>query len=286
MTITARNYSAQARRGLINFASRLPEEMPTGKLAINCFSLLIDKAIHFAIPDGGRIFDDGLRGLEGKKLRLPYPTITIEWHELTQDSSDTRQVDKRVLIASEIAGDDDEIMIVVYSAYHFCDGEWELAPVGYRFQESWDRGRPSGERGVVPFDPFPISDFEFCFESAIKRHDDGIMVGQAGVILEFLEALACSNVTHEPIEPVDPRKNAKRIKAGKLPIYETRILTIEAGKQGQGGTGQGGSHASPRQHLRRGHIRRLADKNIWVNACVVGKAETGVIDKQYHVKAA
>ena len=75
----------------------------------------------------------------------------------------------------------------------------------------------------------------------------------------------------------------KRLKHGKLPIiYETKILTIKPSVRSSSAE-KGGSHTSPRQHLRRGHIRRLDSGNIWVNSCVVGSAEKGRIDKSYRV---
>lgn len=105
--------------------------------------------------------------------------------------------------------------------------------------------------------------------------------------LELCEALSCKNVVTEPLEPVDTSKNARRIKNGKLPIYETKILTIKAPEVVSGKTSNGGgTHASPRQHLRRGHIRRLPDCNIWVNSCVVGSVENGIIEKSYNIKKA
>lgn len=106
------------------------------------------------------------------------------------------------------------------------------------------------------------------------------------VLAELCEALSCSNVTHEPIEKINPAVNARRIRDGKLPLYETRCLIINAGKQATAGTAQGGTHNSPRQHLRRGHIRRLLSGNIWVNSCVVAaNSPLGKIDKSYAVTA-
>ncbi|MEO3722889.1 hypothetical protein, partial [Lacticaseibacillus paracasei] len=67
-------------------------------------------------------------------------------------------------------------------------------------------------------------------------------------------------------------------------FYETKCLTIKA-TQKQGTGTRTGTHESPRQHLRRGHIRRLESGNIWVNACVVGSSEKGVIKKSYNVAA-
>nr|MCF1501516.1 hypothetical protein [Allorhizobium sp. Av2] len=49
------------------------------------------------------------------------------------------------------------------------------------------------------------------------------------------------------------------------------------------GTG-GGSHASPRLHLRRGHLRRLPEKTVWVRAAMIGAAsETGTVTKDYRL---
>lgn len=64
--------------------------------------------------------------------------------------------------------------------------------------------------------------------------------------------------------------NAKRTNQGKPPLYDYHCLTVTTNRQSSA-KGQGtGTHASPRQHLRRGHIRRLPDKKVWVNSCVVG----------------
>ena len=47
-------------------------------------------------------------------------------------------------------------------------------------------------------------------------------------VMELIEALSCSNVKAQLLEPVDVFKQARRAKDGKLPIYETKILTIPA----------------------------------------------------------
>ena len=48
----------------------------------------------------------------------------------------------------------------------------------------------------------------------------------------------------------------------------------------------GGTHASPRVHLRRGHIRKIADgRTVWVQACVVG-SKHGMVLKDYKLRSA
>lgn len=301
MTITARNYAAQAAASLRFQAGEIvkltnDQTIRTDALLLGRMANEIEDSVHFAIPDGGKIFDDQLRGIQGKTIRLPYPSITVEcfFSDGGAIIDDSRVAVKKRLVFAKQGTNKGNSGI---DFYVFCcadNGTWvamtlclfipdELAiPTQDQFpkgclglEAEYSVWLPGLYRLTYKRDPSEK------FEGAIQD-----VLGDVLWSLELLEALSCSNVTHEPIETIDPRKNAKRIKAGKLPIYETRILTIEAGKSTQSGQNHGGTHASPRQHLRRGHIRRLADKNIWVNSCVVGKAETGVIEKQYHVKAA
>jgi len=105
--------------------------------------------------------------------------------------------------------------------------------------------------------------------------------GQAiGMMAKFIMAMNCSNVQRQ--EHKAPKHiNAKRINRGRQPIFSYWTLHIPAERR-EDSACMGGTHASPRLHLRRGHIRRYADgKYTWVNACVVGKKELGVIAKDY-----
>ena len=71
-------------------------------------------------------------------------------------------------------------------------------------------------------------------------------------------------------------------------MYETRTLWIDVPEGSKNsGEWQGGTHRSPRQHLRRGHIRNLQNgKKVWVNAAVVGAKESGVICNNYAIREA
>jgi len=102
-------------------------------------------------------------------------------------------------------------------------------------------------------------------------------------VFELCEALTCSNIKAEVREKISPKVQRKREKKGKMPLFETKILTVDMeGKMSGKGEYQGGTHASPRQHLRRGHIRRYqSGLQIWVNSCVVGSDTNGKIDKRY-----
>lgn len=125
--------------------------------------------------------------------------------------------------------------------------------------------------------------------------------GAVKAALHFATAMSCSNVSTETLKP-PPLVNKKRLSKGKAPLFEYHVLNLDVVHQDTHAHGSGaldfsdsaeisggGSHASPRQHLRRGHMRRLGEKHgnkvIWVNATVVGKSHKGVIEKSYELDA-
>ncbi len=104
-----------------------------------------------------------------------------------------------------------------------------------------------------------------------------------GVAKNFFYVLGCSNVITET-NPAPQALNKKRAKAGKLPIFEYKTLHINVPGVRVEGRPLGGTHASPRVHLRRGHVRNLDNgKRVWVQACVVG-SQHGMIHKDYKIK--
>lgn len=101
-------------------------------------------------------------------------------------------------------------------------------------------------------------------------------------IAAAIEVFSCSNVImveHEPPKLI----NEKRKRKGKLPFFSYRTLHI-TGETPEKSTIEKGTHASPRLHLRRGHIRRLADgRRVWVTACLVGDKSKGFASHDYKV---
>lgn len=103
--------------------------------------------------------------------------------------------------------------------------------------------------------------------------------------LSSFAVLSCSNVRVRDVE-APAALNKKRAKSGKAPMVTYKVLELVAPATRQERVDQGGTHASPRLHLRRGHIRRLdAERTVWVQACIVGSA-TGAVLKDYQVRPA
>lgn len=242
----------------------------------------------FILPAGGRLYDDKeLRALdESVSLRLPYPYICLEYHsngkERAEDepigflncvpqyeTKDFAKAPKRVVYARERSG----YIVVTVAFWTSHDGAWRILPecsipvTGYI-----DRGLPLFNGRVAIKAGFadsrvPLSDY----------------MDEIGTLLCFLNVLQCSNVH---VERSESKKAGKKVKAA-LPFDTYHILTIDVpGKAGDGFST--GGHRSPREHLRRGHIRRLADsRRIWVNATVVAAGRgAGVVTKDYALRCA
>ena len=102
---------------------------------------------------------------------------------------------------------------------------------------------------------------------------------------EFCLTVNCVNVRQETVEST--ALNKKRIKNGKLPFFSYRVLQLNF----DGGSGPGrknalvGDRVGPRQHLRRGHPRRLVSGQVtYVRGTVVGNPGRGHLDKSYDLR--
>lgn len=226
-------------------------------------------AVLFRFPDKGVIDGISMDGLRITDVRPPYPVTILEW--------DTGKY----------------TVAVVVIHVDRKDGTRELQMVS----AVWLRGGPEKDLGSYDRALFVMRDDDFecwmwemsksgAWETISGRQNIAetmpVMLFQQAIV--WLAVMCCSNVVTEDHKP--PKfANRQRIAKKKPPLVTYKTLVIQApGESCSDNEPQGGTHASPRQHLRRGHIRRLADgRTVWVNSCVVGKAENGAVIKDYAV---
>jgi hypothetical protein len=270
------------RKGIKGKEIRLPFEAIT----IEYFCTLSDWGMKNA--KDGEVFTP-------KRVILAYE-IPIECTEILDKryrhilESDTFKKSSHVIMLTSIEGDNGNVFLPI--------------PITLMIPSCWDDifsdntlktmvvqqdGTPRLAGGVpMPFSPYV---FEYAmrqlggYENALQYGVEDISYSLR-VFLEFIEALSCKNIEFSTFQSAPTKAEAaKRAKKGKLPIYETKVLSLKTTetKSGIKSTGLRAGHASPRQHLRRGHIRRLESGNIWVNSCIVGDASKGVVHKSYEV---
>ena len=86
--------------------------------------------------------------------------------------------------------------------------------------------------------------------------------------------------------PQDIAVNEKRMRKGKRPLVEFKLITIDGKKKDTLPSIPVGTHASPRQHWRRGHYRHYkSGKVVFVDPMLVGDEKNGKIIKDYAVGA-
>lgn len=269
--ITAKNYAAQCCKSLSSKESYKflqPEEYSY----VNIVGDLINRSIHFVLPDGGKLLNSRGKSFSGTdNVILPYESITIEFYDDVME-------EKVLLFCTDLGDNTGEIFMQEF----YSDRGGKIWFPRTRFQVI-DKSCVNADGWIeIKKNIIKIKSM-MLIDSAADNEDNGLI--SSITLLELLEALSCKNVSMVNYQEASIA-NAKRIKAGKLPIYETKILVLKTPQTVSKGQPGGGAHASPRQHLRRGHIRRLPFGNIWVNSCVVGDPAKGRIEKSYQVKNA
>lgn len=73
----------------------------------------------------------------------------------------------------------------------------------------------------------------------------------------------------------------------RLPFFSYKTLKINPSRNVCQRSGNNiGTGVSPRQHMRRGHMRTIkSGKSFWVRQCVVGKITNGMVSKEYHIES-
>lgn len=157
---------------------------------------------------------------------------------------------------------------------------------------------PTGEFILMP-DPFMVVtegakngenyvELKFVDDSKpLSERQQLIMSNSAASLILTLQALKVMNCSNIIIKDHKPGKfiNQKRKKKSKIPLLSYKTLHIDTGQKVVSRKAAKGTHASPRVHLRRGHIRRLASgKTVWVQPCVVGNKDQGAVIKDYSLE--
>lgn len=116
-----------------------------------------------------------------------------------------------------------------------------------------------------------------------KSDDGAVYISLDHILLTASVGILASDgiITVERKEP--KFINKQRIKKGRHPLFGFKNVMIDLSAIKMPGVkGDGQSHASPRLHWRRGHIRRLTSGNlVTVRPCLVGKIDNGVIEHNY-----
>ena len=233
----------------------------------------------FRLPDYGKIIELNLSAPEiardyCQQFRLPYPITILEYQHPGCATSGHGVVDYDAVIVCAIENRFNNTIIV--------NGMYRTTIENRRIWVPTNFGgilHPSG--GIQVFTTTTQGDkwskrTDLPEESRVGLKD---IEGEAVAVLLLMAALSCGNIQTAEV-PAPDRLNLKRVRSGKQPFFSYWVLLIDEPST-HGKACGGGKHASPRAHLRRGHIRRLPNKRIWVNSSIVGNKALGLVEKSY-----
>ncbi len=142
-------------------------------------------------------------------------------------------------------------------------------------QEHWTlRGIRFGAEGTDLASPTDTTDI-------FEGDDEALVVD--GLLSRFLGALHSPHAALAEVHPDAPLQKA-RARRGKAPLFSYWTLILRTPPSSTTDS-LGGTHASPRTHLRRGHLRRLrSGKVVQVKPTTVRGETPGIVLKDYRAE--
>lgn len=102
-------------------------------------------------------------------------------------------------------------------------------------------------------------------------------------MVEVACALLVSKGIKHIIDKPPERVQARRARDGRPPLPERHTIIVPVAVPARG-AGAGGTHASPRPHWRRGHIRKYSDGKVtMVSPCIVNADGSAIEPRQYQM---
>jgi hypothetical protein len=293
----ALNFLRQARRDISDdYLLALEVDHPADARSFARQMVWAESATKFVLPKDGTLLDNGLRGVPDS-LKLPYPMIVLEFemNPITEEADEGGGVSstKRIVFAFQKG---ESSILVSQISHNDSTGEWVMSPyMGLVTRDPDWKSAPATTAWPIP--QIPGAEFSVMATGTIAETfypgDWTWMASEelssaAYAVLSLLEALSCSNVETQPI-PRKKQKKGQKLSAirGALPFHEYHSLVIQVASEQPESIVTASSHRSPREHLRRGHIRQYqSGKKIWINSMIVNPGVGGRIEKDYVVRGA
>lgn len=288
------NYSAHFIDWFHDHKAALFSNVPSDARKVAELVKFVGRSEKFLLPEGGQLFQD-FKALEAftDLLSLPYPICVLEFS--------FEAVEGGVVYGASglVGGRCKELVLVIdlaqvqfmaekasgFAIFSICSlqkDNWAVMPVGAHIDPETLEVTDKGRR--LSFTPLPFMQDQLEMLGGGYGEKEGLTDLHSAVqaAVQFMVGVNCTNVSKESQLPA-AKLNEKRVAKGRQPFDSYWILDIT--KDQFESNSLGGTHAGPRLHFRRGHIRRLATGGAtWVRHTVVGNPERGTVDKSYRMK--
>jgi hypothetical protein len=208
--------------------------------------------------------------IEEGKIKLPFPKIcVIAGYMLDGYSSNTSSVNRFSFYT--VSQDYDGILISTFLSAH---SQSPLHVASIRLEVSTNKeNQVLGIHPVIPQSQAGWLDDEMIFVIANS-------VLRAIYMMTYHTGEAYISVP----TPREIEVNQKKLRKNKAPLIEFRLISVTGKEPPKTPSTTHETHASPRQHWRRGHWRTYkSGKRSWVEPMLVGDEANGKIIKDYAV---
>lgn len=90
-----------------------------------------------------------------------------------------------------------------------------------------------------------------------------------------------AEVAVETVVRAPHKLNEKRVRAGKVPLVDHRVVDLARRHRVANPLAGTGTGSKKRLHFRRGHWRHYEESKTWIRWCLVGNPDLGFISKEY-----
>lgn len=306
-----RNYSVHAVEETLAMADYLGEsdKSRTDAAAFRRVAAALTKAVKFIGPMNGIFFEKPDEAKLLELFRLPFPSIALEYtydleHEpwVAADAPgnkrdpDTRITGTVVLAEEAELNGKNGVLTTMFLRVTSFPWRWQpscisiFVPYGAEAHllEADGKLRPAIDLEINIHSPYLLGEIARGREETPDQAASFLaqtIWNSTLSIRSLCGILNCSNVRVETVPPSE-KLNRKRVSNGKLPFEEYRVLTVDMEPREPQSSRPGMiGRQSPRQHFRRGHIRRYqSGLSIWIQPQLIGDPSLGKITKDYEIR--
>ena len=250
--------------------------------------------IKFSLPMGGRMLGDELEKFEGiERIEIPYSKIALEY-EMPSKLEYPRKAGSDILCSRRIVLAEDHGEAIRIRPAFYINNQRNWMPWGVYHDVSKDlefkscrhtfslMTTPFLSKHVRPSNPIWGALVSDVFNH--KTKGVGECSDEITTFVDFCMAIKCGNISTETIKQGHLRIGKKTRPSHNGDTYKVLVLTSRSNS----GRTLDRDGRSPREHLRRGHIRRLrSGKTIWINSAIVNAGKSnGRVFKDYRMAKA
>lgn len=250
--------------------------------------LLADQEMRsFLLPDNGAIIDSKTRSkLTLDVCRMPFTRCALEY-SISDDIYTDRTPDNwfpsaTVLLVEQ--GEDGGPIRAHCLWLERKDGIDKWIPSPRAFVLTEESTIEVLQSGIVQLEKLAVTWVHEAFRPSQEAVDQAVkdFTHEAQVLAHFALLCSCDNVSPKKIYEPNAKLIKRSAERGNPPPNDYYVLDCFLGENTERAPRGDGTHASPRFHVRRGHIRRLATGALtWIKQATVGDISNGQVTKDY-----